>query len=186
MRDCSEEELKRIRGQRSWYIGAKCINQRSKVNIQANWFAPDYQIPFLAIVECDSTKRICAPKQDIKSFIESKPFYFIQQQLILAQDETKKERGFPISSTWKSIDYGPIRAQEGLVDISQINLRKVQINKEVIDYLGFSSLLDQVNEYEFYNIQSNRRLQDYQKFYKFANKTNERVLLKAYIICIGE
>lgn len=78
MRDCTLEERQRIIGNRTWYKGAKCVNDRSKVHLKGNWFYEQHELPFIAIVECDPSKRQCRSKDEIKQFVNSKPFYFIQ------------------------------------------------------------------------------------------------------------
>ena len=66
MRKCTKEELQRIIGDRNWYQGAMCVNDRKKVNIRANWFRKNHDVPFISLVECDRKKRKCKSKEEIE------------------------------------------------------------------------------------------------------------------------
>jgi hypothetical protein len=47
--------------------------------MRANWYHGKHEIPFLAIVRCDPTKRKCKTKEEIDKWISKNAFYFITQ-----------------------------------------------------------------------------------------------------------
>lgn len=80
--------MRRIRADHteSWYPGALCFKHRDKVHIEGNWFRSNYDVPFIAVVECDRTKRRCASPEQVEDFMGRHPFYFIKQRTVVDLD----------------------------------------------------------------------------------------------------
>ena len=66
-----------------WYDQPLCFKNRDDVIIHNNWFMEEYAYPVIAVTYCQNSTENgdwCRSKEQIKTFLEQAPAYFIHQE----------------------------------------------------------------------------------------------------------
>lgn len=86
LRKCTIEDLTAFMSERTagYYPNSLCFADRSKVEIEGNWFEKSFKTIQLTVEECIGEG--CKSRDEIASFMKTNLFYFLSQNTIVSPE----------------------------------------------------------------------------------------------------